>query len=122
MLNGGLGDDILKGGAGADIFFFNTALGAGNVDRIVDFAAIDDTLRLENGIFTALTKAGTLAAGAFKDLGAAGAVLDADDRVLYDSRTGAVSYDADGSGSADALQFALLTTRPVITFQDILVV
>ncbi|CAA2105741.1 Bifunctional hemolysin/adenylate cyclase [Methylobacterium bullatum] len=122
MLNGGLGDDILKGGAGADIFFFNTALGAGNVDRIVDFAAIDDTLRLENGIFTALTKAGTLAAGAFKDIGAAGAVLDADDRVLYDSRTGAVSYDADGSGSADALQFALLTTRPVITFQDILVV
>ena len=31
-------------------------------------------------------------------------------------------YDADGSGSADALQFALLTSRPVLTFQDILVV
>lgn len=122
MLNGGLGDDILKGGAGADIFFFKTALGSGNVDSIVDFAAIDDTLRLENGIFTALTKTGTLAAGAFKDLGAAGAILDADDRILYDSRTGAVSYDVDGSGSADALQFALLTSRPVLTFQDILMV
>ncbi|MDP2902406.1 MAG: hypothetical protein Q8N96_04785 [Methylovulum sp.] len=54
-LNGGKGNDVLIGGAGKDSFIFNTAL-IGNIDTLVDFSVADDTLYLENNIFTALTK------------------------------------------------------------------
>ena len=55
LLNGGLNNDTLTGGLGFDTFIFNTALNATtNVDRISDFVAINDTIRLENAVFTGL--------------------------------------------------------------------
>jgi Ca2+-binding RTX toxin-like protein len=123
LLNGGLGADTLSGGAGADVFIFNTALGSGNVDTITDFNVID-TIRLENtgsGLFNALT-AGTLSSAAFK----AGAGLvsgsDASDRIVYNTSTGDLYYDADGSGSGSAIKFATLTTIPTITNDDFFVI
>jgi hypothetical protein len=54
------------GGSAADIFVFDSALNATtNVDQITDYNVTDDTIRLENAIFTALTTTGTLAAAAF---------------------------------------------------------
>ena len=54
VLNGGGGNDTLTGNGGNDIFVFNTALSAAtNVDIITDFAVANDTIRLENAIFTA---------------------------------------------------------------------
>jgi Ca2+-binding RTX toxin-like protein len=54
-LNGGLGNDTLTGGAGKDAFVFNTALNAKtNVDKIVDFSVKDDTIHLDNAVFTKL--------------------------------------------------------------------
>jgi serralysin len=47
-LNGLAGNDTLTGGAGNDTFFFNTALGATNVDTIADFSVPADTIQLEN--------------------------------------------------------------------------
>ncbi|GJE77872.1 hypothetical protein BGCPKDLD_4480 [Methylorubrum suomiense] len=108
------------GGAGSDTFVFSTALGAGNVDRITDFSAADDTIHLSKGVFTALS-GGTLAASVFKDLSVSGATVDADDRILYNKTTGTLSYDADGSGSGAAVQFTIVDTKVTLTYVDFLV-
>ncbi|MCA3284340.1 MAG: hypothetical protein ING16_15875, partial [Roseomonas sp.] len=105
-LAGGLGADSLFGGTGRDQFVFNSALDAANVDRISDYSTTDDTIVLDDAVFTALGSPGTLAAGAFK---AGAAATDADDRIIYNTSTGALLYDADGSGSGLAIQFATLS-------------
>ncbi|KQP65240.1 hypothetical protein ASF41_22040 [Methylobacterium sp. Leaf111] len=116
VLDGKEGNDILTGGDGRDTFAFTTALGASNIDRITDFTVGADTIRLSASVFSALAS-GDLDASAFKDLSTG--AIDGDDRILYDHRTGALSYDADGSGSRAAMQFALLDNKAVLTATDI---
>jgi len=118
LFDGGLGNDTMAGGTGADSFQFSTAL-AGNVDRVTDFAPVDDTIRLENAVFTALTATGTLAASSFR-IGTAAA--DANDFVIYNATTGALLYDADGSGATGAVQFATLNAGLALTNADFFVV
>jgi Ca2+-binding RTX toxin-like protein len=81
-------------------------MAAAQVDTFQGYSVADDTILLDDAIFTALGSPGTLAAGAFKDGTAA---TDADDRIIYNSGTGALLYDADGVGGAAAVQFATLT-------------
>ena len=81
-------------------------MAAAQVDTIQGYSVADDTILLDDAIFTALGSPGTLAAGAFK---AGTAATDADDRIIYNSGTGALLYDADGVGGAAAVQFATLT-------------
>ena len=119
LLNGGAGADILAGLAGGDTFAFTTALGAGNVDRIVDFAGGSDRIALDDAIFTGLGGPGALAAGAFAT-GAAAA--DADDRIIYNGATGALLFDADGVGGAAAVQFATLQGAPALAASDFQVI
>jgi serralysin len=64
---------------------------------------------LDHNVFTALASGG-LPAGAFV-VGTAAA--DADDRILYDTATGALFYDSDGTGAAAAIQFATLSSKPL---------
>jgi Ca2+-binding RTX toxin-like protein len=103
-LDGGLGADVLLGGQGRDVFLFDTALGGANVDQLGDFLAADDKLYLKQDIFTGLAK-GALPAGAFV-IGAR--ALQADDHIVYDSATGELFYDPDGSGAAAQVKFAQL--------------
>ncbi|HEV2746679.1 MAG TPA: M10 family metallopeptidase [Allosphingosinicella sp.] len=103
-LFGGLGNDRLRGGAGEDLFYFDAALHRSlNVDRILDFAAADDTIRLDLDVFTGIAADGRLAAAAFR---ASAEAQDSTDRILYDAATGRIFYDADGSGEAAAILFA----------------
>ena len=120
VLNGKGGADLLYGLSGQDTFVFDTALGSGNVDRIADFSGPDDTIQLARSVFTALG-AGPLTASAFKDVSTQGPV-DADDRILYSSKLGTLSYDADGSGSKAAVQFAIIDTKVTLTASDFFVV
>ena len=117
-------NDFIFGGAGQDTFVFNTTLNATtNVDTIDDFIAADDTISLDNAIFTALSASGTLSSTNFVT-SASGAAVDADDYILYNTTTGALSYDTDGSGAATAIMFATLgtSTHPMITAIDFTVI
>ena len=107
-LNGGTGNDKLTGGTGKDSFLFNTALNATtNVDHIFDFSSVNDKILLSHSVFTAAGGLGTLAAGAFHTGSAA---ADADDRIIYNSATGALIYDSNGNVAGGATQFATLST------------
>jgi len=119
-LSGGFGNDTLTGGSGSDLIAFGTILDAvNNVDRIHDFNVADDTIQLDDAIFTSLSQPpGTLKYEWFR-VGAA--AVDADDFIIYDSANGALSYDADGSGAVLAVQFATLTTGLLLTNIDFLV-
>lgn len=120
VLDGKGGSDTLKGLGGKDFFVFSAALGADNVDTIADFSAADDTIRLENAIFTALT-AGALTSSAFKDI--ADGPKDANDRVIYNSATGHLYYDADGSGGAFGnVKFASIANLADLTAADFAVI
>ena len=113
----GAGNDVLTGGSGGDTFIFNVAL-AGNVDRIRDFRASDDTLQLDNAVFMGLTD-GALNAGAFA---LASTAAEADDRVIYDQATGNLFFDADGGPRDNQTLFATLTNKASITASDFFVI
>jgi Ca2+-binding RTX toxin-like protein len=118
FLNGGLGSDALNGGAGADMFVFADALALGNIDGIQDFVSGSDRIALDHNVFAGLS-AGALSSGAFVTGTAA---QDADDRILYDSATGALWFDADGNGAGAAVQFATLSGHPPIAASDFAVI
>jgi Ca2+-binding RTX toxin-like protein len=119
-LVGGTGNDSLIGGTGLDVFLFNAVLNpSSNVDRLSGFSSADDTIRLENAIFTRLTATGTLASSAFVRGSTA---LDAGDRILYNSATGQIWYDSDGTGAAAKILFATVTAGTSISFTDFVIV
>jgi Ca2+-binding RTX toxin-like protein len=114
-LYGGNGLDELRGGAGADGFYFDTAPHSGNIDRLVDFSAPADTIFLDRSVFTGLSANGTLVAGAFH---AGSSAHDADDRIVYNSATGSIFYDADGLGGTAAVLFARVDPGTILTASD----
>jgi len=122
ILDGATGSDILSGGAGADFFVFSTALNAiTNVDIITDFNVIDDTIRLENAIFTQFAATGAIPAGTFVS-GAGAVALDGNDFLLYNTTNGNLSYDADGNGAGAQVVFASLTGIPALTSADFVII
>lgn len=123
-LRGGLGNDVLEGGAGRDRFVFDAPAGAADADRVVDFRGNQDELVLDDAAFAAIGALGRFAAGderfAFGDGLTAGA--DAADRIVYDTATGDLYYDADGSGAGASLLFATLQGAPRLDADDIVVI
>ncbi|MEQ1777501.1 MAG: hypothetical protein ABL863_03035, partial [Nitrosomonas sp.] len=120
------GKDTLTGGAGADKFIFDTAPGTGNIDTITDFVTNTDKILLDDDIFTALGITGTaagvaLTAGKFH---AGVSALDTLDRIVYNSSTGALYYDANGSASGQNVQIALIgtSTHPTLSAADFQVI
>jgi serralysin len=92
---------------------FSTPLNAAtNADHITDFSSIDDKMLLSHSIFSNAGPVGTLSASAFT-IGSSAA--DASDRIIYNSTTGALSYDPDGTGAAAATQFATLSPGLALT-------
>ena len=125
-LIGGQGSDILTSGAGADVFVFDYAPSAtDNLDTIVDFHSGMDKIQLSKSVFTALGAVGSGLAS-IQFWSGAGAVQghDANDRIVYDTTSGALYYDADGSGAVEAVQIALLgtTTHSSLFFSNFQVI
>lgn len=118
-LYGGTGNDTLSGGSGKDAFYFDSkANKSTNLDKITDFSVPDDTIRLENSVFTGL-KAGALSSAAFW-IGTK--AHDSSDRIVYNKSTGALLFDVDGTGSAAATQFATLPKNLKMTAADFYIV
>lgn len=125
ILNGGLGNDTLDGGVGKDIFVFNTVLdAANNVDTIVSFIAADDTIRLDQTIFSSIEILGSLKDKGLFRASKTGLAADGDDYILYNTNSGVLYYDADGNGTDSApVQFAILDNKPQnVTAADFVVV
>jgi Ca2+-binding RTX toxin-like protein len=121
VINGGDGNDELTGLGGADLFLFNTALDATfNVDAITDFNVADDTIRLDATIFSSDLAVGNSVAGSQFVIGDAAG--DPNHRIIYNSETGAVYYDSDGTGAAAQIQFAQLSVGLALENFDFFVV
>jgi len=121
-LTGGAGNDTLTGGSGADIFVFNAAPGAANLDTIMDFTVVDDVLHLSKSIFTGLGTAGLyLPTADFRSGAGVATAADASDRILYNTTSGDLYYDRDGTGAAAPVKIAVLAGAPAITENDLFV-
>jgi Ca2+-binding RTX toxin-like protein len=118
VIDGKDGEDTLAGGGGQDTFVFDTALNAGsNVDQITDFVHGTDKIELDHHIFTALNVANPLDPAAFTTA----APSNANQHIIYNATTGALSYDDDGNGAHAAVQFATLSTHPALASTDLFV-
>ncbi|PKP67124.1 MAG: hypothetical protein CVT83_08840 [Alphaproteobacteria bacterium HGW-Alphaproteobacteria-5] len=109
----------MNGGNGADAFVFNSALAA-NIDNIIGFNVADDTIWLENAVFTGLAN-GILAASAFA-ANLTGFATDASDRIIFETDTGNLFFDVDGTGASARVQFAVLSAGLAVTNLDFFVV
>lgn len=107
-LIGSTGQDVLLGGAEADFFVFNVAAGAANSDRIVSYNVAEDTIQLHHNLFTGLVAGATLSAFNFA-ANLTGAAVRTTDRIIYETDTGKLYFDADGVGGAAGLEFASIT-------------
>ncbi|CAO3433711.1 beta strand repeat-containing protein [Azospirillum endophyticum] len=96
--------DSLTGGAGSDSFLF-TALGQGP-DTITDFAIGQDRIEVLSSVFGNLPT-GQIDPGRF----ALNTANSADDRFVFNTTTGALSYDPDGNGAMAATPIAMLNVR-----------
>jgi len=121
-LIGGAGNDTLTGGAGADQFVLTQALSStANRDVLADFVSGTDTIQLSLSVFRALGVApGDLTADQFWSGNGIRAGHDASDRIIYDTASGSLFYDADGSGSGAAVAIAVvgLATHPSLVYSD----
>ena len=118
-LNGDLGEDILSGGAGVDVFVFDT-LGAG--DRITDFTTGIDHIQIVSTLVDLMGGQSAVRAGSFYSASGAVNGHDADDRLIYNTKTGALYFDVDGNGTTAAVQIATLDSVsgavPRVTYAD----
>ena len=109
ILTGGASADLLIGGNGADQFRYLG--GETGYDRIIDFTPGSDQIAL------ALSGFARTATVAF--VSGAGAVAGSTNSTfLYDTNTGIVSYDADGTGAGAAVQLAQLNTGLALSAAD----
>jgi len=113
---GEAGRDLLTGHGGYDDFVFSVAPSRSNVDTITDFSVRYDTIILSTAIFKGVGSAGrTMKASAFWTGTAA---HDSNDRIIYDKGTGSIYYDADGTGSRSAVEFAKVDANLKLTYKD----
>ncbi len=130
-VNGGLGNDNLTGSQGKDAFLFTTKLGTPKTDRMVNFDTISDfkpkqdKLWLDNAVFKKLGRTGSEHKPVKLDkkfFTVGDKAKDKDDYIIYNRKTGGLSYDPDGSGEGRAVEFAWLKNKPTLKSDDIFVI
>ena len=119
-LSGGTGNDTLNGGTGTDTFVFNAAPNAAtNFDTLQDFTSGADKLSFSRAVFTGFSGTGAMSVDAFWSGAGVNAAQDATDRFIYNTTTGVLWYDADGTGASAVVQVAQLSGA--LVFSDFLI-
>lgn len=124
-ISGGLGNDQLRGDRGRDVFVFDTKPHKSqNADKITGFSVTDDSIYLDNVVFTKIGKGSSdKPLKLKKDMLFLGtAAQDASDRIIYDKKSGALYYDADGTGRTAQVKIATLDKNLKITQADFFVI
>lgn len=113
-IDGGLGSDTLVGGKGADIFVFASKPAARNVDALTDFEPGIDKIQFSVKTFARLKGA--------TDYLVTDAPSKATHYLIYDSTTGKLSYDADGSApKSKPIDIALIGKGLDLSISDFIV-
>jgi Ca2+-binding RTX toxin-like protein len=121
-IDGKGGNDTLNGGAGADVFVFSTAAGVGNVDRIAGFVSADQ-IEIENAVFTGLVDTNAPLTTTTFTFNNSGLATQTGQRIIYQTTTGSLFYDADGSaGPALSVHFATVDLGTVLAANDFTVI
>ncbi|EPF24135.1 Endo-1,3-1,4-beta-glycanase ExsH [Microcystis aeruginosa SPC777] len=117
-LIGGTGNDTITGGAGSDRFTFNNR--NEGIDTITDFLSSQgDKIALSAAGFGSGLAAGVAITAAQFVLGTT--ALNASNRFIYNTITGRLFFDGDGTGTLAAIQIATLSSKPTLTASNILV-
>jgi Ca2+-binding RTX toxin-like protein len=118
---GGAGKDVLNGGDGNDRFDY-LALADGG-DTIRDFrnaTGNNDTLRFDGDVFGGLAK-GALAARFFV-ANTSGVATTVDQHFVYETDTGILRYDANGSAAGGVTVIATLSGAPGLSAGDFFII
>ena len=154
QIDGGLGNDFLIGGIGKDVFVFSsTPNNASNRDTIADFVSGTDSLHfnqysnnrprprpdtgnydsnlfyiegLDYGSYDQASRSYGITRAQFLSAPSATQASTVNQRFIYGTTTGILSYDRDGSGSDfGAVQVAVLgngAVHPALAYTDIRIV
>lgn len=124
VITGGAGADLITLGAGADTLVFTSLVGG--ADTIADYSVLDDSIQLSKAAFAALGAVGALTAAEFAsgaDATAITAAATAATRITYNTTTGALSYDADGTGAGVvAVLIGTFTGAPALVFGEFTII
>jgi len=132
------GHDVLTGSEGKDTFQFGkihtmtansvgtayediaTSIASADSDTITDFVSGTDKIALVNDFFASFTATGKITEANLVQ-GAAGGTLTASSFLSFDTVTGILSYDADGSGAGAKVVIAELTGVTSLTVNDFVI-
>ena len=133
------GHDVLTGSEGKDTFQFGkihqmtansggtayedvaTLITSADSDTITDFVSGTDKIELDNDFFASFTATGKITEANLVQ-GAGGGTLTASSFLSFDTDTGILSYDVDGSGAGAKVVIAELTGVTSLTVNDFVIV
>ncbi len=120
-IHGGSGNDKLYGGAGKDDFVFDTTANSkSSTDRIQDFRSVDDTIDLARSVFTKLKYFGQIHKANIV-IGKNAVAHDSNDYIIYQTNTGKLYYDSNGSAHGGMVLIATISGHPTLHLSDFMV-
>jgi Ca2+-binding RTX toxin-like protein len=121
-LIGGDGIDSLFGGTGKDVFVLQP--NGAHYDIINDFVSVDDQVEISASLFGINLLPGFLT-GKQAIANTTGLATDGGDdstRFIYNTATGTLFFDADGTGVGGGARIATFLNNPVVAVEDITIV
>ena len=99
---------------------FSSALnGTTNVDHLTDFDVLEDKILLHYLAFPGFAENTMMLTATSFHIGVSATTIS--QRIVYNPATGALSYDADGTGPVAAVRFARLPAGLALTSQSFMI-